>query len=92
MWQWLGPMIHAKTVVVDGRWSVIGSSNLDPLSLRRNLEFDVEIHGSAMGEQLRATFARDGTNCRPYTSADWVSRPAPRRAMSRLAYLCRGIL
>lgn len=28
-WRWEGPLIHAKTVVVDRRWSLIGSSNLD---------------------------------------------------------------
>lgn len=56
---WQGPLVHAKTVVVDGRWSLLGSSNLDPLSLVRNAELNLEIHGGAFGEQLRETFARD---------------------------------
>jgi cardiolipin synthase len=30
VWRWTGPMIHAKTVVVDRLWSLAGSSNLDP--------------------------------------------------------------
>ena len=30
IWEWNGPMLHAKTIVADGRWVRIGSSNLNP--------------------------------------------------------------
>lgn len=92
VWYWLGPMIHAKTVVVDRRWSVVGSSNLDPLSLRRNLELDVEIHGSTIGEELGAIFTRDTTGSRPFTADDHGRRPLPSRGASRLAFALRNVL
>ncbi|MFV1986905.1 MAG: phosphatidylserine/phosphatidylglycerophosphate/cardiolipin synthase family protein [Gemmatimonadota bacterium] len=92
VWHWLGPMIHAKTAVVDRRWSVVGSSNLDALSLRKNLELDIEIHGSAIGEELSAIFARDRENCRPFTIADWRGRTFRRRAATRLAFAGRRSL
>jgi len=92
IWLWLGPMIHAKTVVVDRCWSAVGSSNLDALSLRRNLEFDIEIHGSVIGEELSAIFARDRTGCRPFTAEDWHRRPFRRRGATRLASVWRGSL
>ena len=30
IWEWNGPMLHAKTIVADGRWVRVGSSNLNP--------------------------------------------------------------
>ena len=57
--RWGGPLIHAKTIVIDRRWSLVGSSNLDPLSLHRNAELNVAIHGQAVGEALAALFEED---------------------------------
>ncbi len=92
IWLWLGPMIHAKTIVVDRSWSVVGSSNLDPLSLIKNLELDVEVHGSGIGEEMSAIFARDRTGCRPLTTEIWHERTTVRRAMSRAAFSWRRLL
>lgn len=92
IWLWPGPMIHAKTVVVDRRWSAVGSSNLDPLSLRRNVELDVEIHGSSVGDALSSIFARDRKECRPFTTQDWHRRSLLRREATRLASVFRGLL
>lgn len=92
VWLWTGPMIHAKTVVVDRRWSAIGSSNLDSLSLRKNLELDVEIHGTAVGEELARIFRRDRAACRPFTADEWRSRNPLRRTASRWALLGRRFL
>ena len=38
VFEWNGPMLHAKSAVVDGVWSTIGSYNLDARSLFHNLE------------------------------------------------------
>lgn len=46
--------LHAKVAVVDGRWSTIGSSNLDPLSLFLNLEANVVIDDERFQAELRA--------------------------------------
>ncbi|MGE0160816.1 MAG: phospholipase D-like domain-containing protein [Gemmatimonadales bacterium] len=48
-----------RRIVVDRCWSLVGSTNLDPLSLHRNSELNVEIQGSAFGEQLAEVFLRD---------------------------------
>lgn len=41
IWEWNGPMLHAKTIVSDGQWVRIGSSNLNASSLLANWELDV---------------------------------------------------
>lgn len=87
---WTGPMIHAKTLVVDGRWSLIGSSNLDMFSLRRNAELNVEVHGAALGEQMVEVFRRDCERSVPFTYAEWRSRPRRRRWVTWMAALGRS--
>ena len=78
-------MIHAKSVVIDGCWVLIGSSNLDALSLRRNAELNVEIQGSAVGAQMAALFRRDLEYSTAFTLADWQSRGARRRVAAGAA-------
>jgi cardiolipin synthase len=43
IWRFERAMIHAKTMTVDGRWSTIGTANIDRLSLTGNYEVNVEI-------------------------------------------------
>src|SRR5690606_12067076 len=46
------PFDHAKLMVVDGQWSLIGSANWDPRSLRLNFEFNVECYDAALAARL----------------------------------------
>jgi cardiolipin synthase len=85
VWRWRGPMIHAKTVVVDRCWSLIGSTNLDAFSLWRNAELDLEIHGTAFGEQVADMFARDVERCDAVTIGEWTRRGTRRRWLTRAA-------
>jgi cardiolipin synthase len=47
-----GPFNHAKLVVIDGRYALIGSANLDPRSLRLNFEFNLEVYGKGSVREL----------------------------------------
>ena len=46
------PFDHTKLMVIDGVWSLIGSTNWDPRSLRLNFEFNIECYGSEFAELL----------------------------------------
>jgi cardiolipin synthase len=46
------PFDHSKLMVVDGAWSLIGSANWDPRSLRLNFEFLVECYSTELAQQL----------------------------------------
>lgn len=59
IFEWDGPMLHAKTIVVDGAWCRVGSSNLNSSSLMGNYELDVLLHDPALGSLLEAQFRRD---------------------------------
>ncbi|MGH7509872.1 MAG: phospholipase D-like domain-containing protein [Gemmatimonadales bacterium] len=59
IYEWEGPMLHAKTIVCDDRWTRIGSSNLNPSSLLGNYELDVLIDDSGLAEAMQRQFRRD---------------------------------
>jgi cardiolipin synthase len=52
-------VLHAKTAVIDGVWSTVGSSNLDWRSFVHNFEVNVVVLGTSLAGQLEQLFQRD---------------------------------
>lgn len=77
-------MIHAKTMTVDGRWSTIGTTNLDRLSLTGNYEINLEIFDGGLARAMSDVFAVDSSNARPLTIEEWRGRSAISRAVERI--------
>jgi cardiolipin synthase len=67
VFEWDGPMLHAKSLVSDGRWVRIGSSNLNPSSLLGNYELDVLIEDSTLAESMARQFRLDIARSREVT-------------------------
>lgn len=59
LFEWEGPMIHAKTAVADGFWARVGSSNLNLASLLGNWELDVAVTDLHFAAEMEALFLRD---------------------------------
>jgi cardiolipin synthase len=59
LFEWEGPMIHAKTAVADGFWARVGSSNLNLASLLGNWELDVAVTDLNFAAEMEALFLRD---------------------------------
>jgi cardiolipin synthase len=68
-------VLHSKTVVVDGVWSVIGSSNFDHRSVIFNDEVDVVILGSEATQELEDLFQADQASAKLIEVGAWKSRP-----------------
>jgi cardiolipin synthase len=62
VFEWNGSMLHAKTAVADGRWSRVGSTNLNLASWATNWELDVVVEDTAFGAEMEAMFLEDLTN------------------------------
>lgn len=75
-----GAMIHAKTAVIDGLWTMIGTANLDRLSLAGNYEVNVEVFDADLGIRMEHLFALDLANARELTLPEWRARPWSARA------------
>jgi cardiolipin synthase len=89
---WQGPMMHAKTAVVDGVWSTIGSYNFDAQSRWHNLEATLEILDPNVGAALVAEYDGDRAHCVAYDEAAWKRLPWWRKALAWLGYRLRRFL
>lgn len=90
--RWRGPMMHAKTAVVDGTWSTIGSYNFDSMSRFNNLEVTVEILDAEVAGALIASYERDLANSEPYDADAWDELPWWKKALAWLSYRMRRFL
>lgn len=85
VFEWNGPMMHAKTAVADGTWARVGSTNLNIASWMGNYELDVAVEDAAFARSMEEMFLRDLErstevilNRRSRVS---LARGRPRRAM-----------
>ena len=67
-------LLHAKTAVIDGVWSTVGSTNLDWRSFLHNQELNAVVLGVDFGNQMRAAFEEDLARSEPITLAEWRRR------------------
>jgi cardiolipin synthase len=59
LFEWEGPMLHAKTAVADGRWARVGSTNLNIASWLGNWELDVVVEDERFGQQMEEMYLND---------------------------------
>ncbi len=79
IYEWNGPMLHAKTAVVDGHWARVGSTNLNVASWLGNCELDVVVENEEFAHELEAQYLRDLENATEIVLAKRRVRPcAPR--------------
>lgn len=64
VYEYEGPMMHAKTTVADGGWNRIGSTNLNPASLLACWELDLLVEDAAFSERMEALFEQDVSGSR----------------------------
>ena len=68
-------MLHAKTAVVDGVWSTVGSANLDYRSFIHNDEANAVVIGRHFGTTMETLFKQDMQQSTLITLKDWRARP-----------------
>jgi len=82
-------ILHAKTMVVDGYWSTVGSSNLDYLSFLHNHEANAVILGARFASQLEDVFSADLENAKQIELDAWRDRSLWERTKELGSYLIR---
>jgi len=85
-------VMHAKTAVIDGVFSTVGSSNMDWRSFVANNEINAIVMGREFGQQLEALFKRDLTNSRAIEMAAWGRRDVGERFMEQMGRLAERLL
>jgi cardiolipin synthase len=84
-----GKILHAKTAVFDGIWSVIGSTNLDFQSLWRNDEGNIGIIDRSFGNLMIEIFQEDLKHSEKIILSRWMKRPITEKFKEKFFALFR---
>jgi cardiolipin synthase A/B len=82
-------MMHAKTMVVDGAWTTIGSSNFDDRSFRLNDEVNINVYNDDIAAQMETMFHADLARCEEVTLRKWFRRGWLDKTKEKLAGVFR---
>ena len=93
LWEYTAAHLHAKVAVIDGHWSTVGSSNIDPFSLWMSREANVVIDDRIVAASLHASLELAiASGARRITQELAVPLPPWRRATTWLAYQLARLL
>ena len=81
------PFIHSKLLLVDNQYSLVGSANMDPRSLRLNYEIGVELFDQTLNQQLSEYFSQRRTHATRVTSQEIANRSLTERLRDAMAWL-----
>jgi len=85
IYEWNKALLHAKTAVIDGEWSSIGSTNLDWRSFVHNYEADLVVHDAGFGAEMERLFRADVAASVEQKKDAWRQRGAVERVKEWVA-------
>jgi cardiolipin synthase len=74
IFEYSAALLHSKTMVVDGVWATIGSTNFDNRSFALNEELNLALYDKSVAQGLEERFAEDLKHSRRITYEEWDSR------------------
>ncbi len=86
------PFDHTKLMIMDRAWSLIGSTNWDPRSLRLNFEFNVECYDETLAGELIEIFEEKRSSAELVTQEQLAARPGYERLRDGFASLASPYL
>jgi cardiolipin synthase A/B len=85
IYEYQAALLHAKTMVIDGVWATVGSTNLDNRSFALNDELNLIVYDAGVAGRLGAVFMDDLQRARALTYEAWASRGLRERVLELLA-------
>jgi cardiolipin synthase len=92
VWRASGNFNHSKLITIDGAWSYVGSSNLDPRSLRLNFELDVEIYSRHMAADIERLIDNQIQGAQAVTLESLAKIPFRKRLRNKIIWLASPYL
>ncbi|MGH7855040.1 MAG: cardiolipin synthase [Candidatus Binatia bacterium] len=74
IFEYMPALLHSKTMVVDGIWATVGSTNFDNRSFALNEELNLTLYDRSLARQLEEIFAEDLKHSRKITYEEWDNR------------------
>lgn len=81
------PFVHTKLFSIDGHYTIIGSANIDPRSLRLNFELSVEVFSETFARRVQAHCDEVAARSRPVTLEEVDNRSLPVRVRDAVCWL-----
>jgi cardiolipin synthase A/B len=92
IYEYVPALLHSKTMVIDGVWATVGSTNLDNRSFAVNDELNVIVYNRDLAQRLEAAFMDDLTRSRRITFEEWKKRGITAKLLETLALPIRDLL
>jgi len=92
VWSSSGPFDHSKLLTIDGAWSYVGSSNLDPRSLRLNFELDTEVYDHGIAKWISDRIDGQIAHARQVTLESLYQKPFIKRLRNKIIWLASPYL
>jgi cardiolipin synthase len=89
IYEYKASLMHAKTIIIDGVWSTIGSTNFDNRSFALNQEINLTVYDSAIAHQMEMIFQEDLKYSQRITYEQWQSRGIFERLFELFAFPIR---
>jgi cardiolipin synthase A/B len=80
-------MMHAKVLIADEEWSVVGTTNIDNRSFEHNDEMNMVMLDPTVAARLLQDFERDLAASKPVTLKDWQARPLWEKALNPVVWI-----
>ena len=92
IYEYMPALMHAKTMVVDGVWATVGSTNFDNRSFALNEELNLTVYDGGVAERLHKIFHDDLKYSKKITYEDWQARGFKEKFFELFAYPIRDLL
>lgn len=79
--------VHAKTLVADGKLSIVGTANMDIRSFELNFEVNAIIYDDEFSEKMRRVFYADLQHAEKINAEQWLKRPFIKKMPEKVARL-----
>jgi cardiolipin synthase len=86
IYEYQAALMHAKTMVVDGIWATIGSTNFDNRSFALNQELNLTVYDGGITQRLEEIFREDLKHAKKITYEEWQSRSVFERLWELFAF------
>lgn len=92
VWRANGNFNHSKLITIDGCWSYVGSSNMDPRSLRLNFELDMEVYSVDTARNIETMIDKEIEEADALSLEELAAIPFRKRLRNRIIWLASPYL
>jgi cardiolipin synthase A/B len=84
--------VHAKTMVIDTKLSIVGTANMDNRSFHLNFEVNAIVYDAELAAELRASFYKDLEDAEEIDAVAWDERSLYKQLIEKITRLVSSLL